>query len=136
MRTATPLKTISLALIDNSDPDPTAAVRYPLDMAGRARLTCSARIGLPPLVSAPDLGYGLVVQNDAARLDEYRGSHFRHLSSLHSDDAEVSVSHTATVERSRDFNHARDQSWRRASRQIRVHPFVRWAQDLFICVLT
>ena len=40
-------------------------------------------------VERTDFGNGLLVQNDAARLDEYRGSHFRHLSSLHSDSAEA-----------------------------------------------
>ena len=51
-----PLRTISLALIGNSDPDPTAAVRYSLDLAGRARAHLLARIGVPPLV-IPTLGY-------------------------------------------------------------------------------
>src|SRR5271155_5778698 len=56
MGTSMPLRTISLALIGNSDPDPTAAVRYSLDLAGRARAHLLARIGVPPLV-IPTLGY-------------------------------------------------------------------------------
>jgi hypothetical protein len=51
-----PLRTISLALIADSDPDPTAAVRYALDTAGRARAHLYARIGVPPLL-IPTLGY-------------------------------------------------------------------------------
>ena len=51
-----PLKTISLALIANSDPDPAAAVRYALDLAGRTRPHLFVRIGVPPLV-IPTLGY-------------------------------------------------------------------------------
>jgi hypothetical protein len=43
-----PLRTISLALIANSDPDPTAAVHYALDLAGRARAHLLAR-KRPPL---------------------------------------------------------------------------------------
>src|SRR5271163_1943510 len=50
------LKTISLALIANSDPDPAAAVRYALDLAGRTRAHLFVRIGVPPLV-IPTLGY-------------------------------------------------------------------------------
>ena len=48
-----PLRTISLALIANSDPDPAAAVRYALDLAGRTRAHLLARIGAPPLVIPP-----------------------------------------------------------------------------------
>jgi nucleotide-binding universal stress UspA family protein len=48
-----PLKTISLALIANSDPDPAAAIRYALDLAGRTRAHLLARIGAPPLVMPP-----------------------------------------------------------------------------------
>src|SRR5271168_4435229 len=51
-----PLKTISLALIANSDPDPAAAVRYALDLAGRTRAHLFVRIGVPPLM-IPTLGY-------------------------------------------------------------------------------
>jgi hypothetical protein len=51
-----PLRAISLALIANSDPDPTAAVRYSLDLAGRARAHLLARIGVPPF-GIPTLGY-------------------------------------------------------------------------------
>jgi nucleotide-binding universal stress UspA family protein len=50
------LKTISLALIANSDPDPAAAVRYALDLAGRTRAHLFARIGVSPLVIST-LGY-------------------------------------------------------------------------------
>ena len=50
------LKTISLALIANSDPDPAAAIRYALDLAGRTRAHLFVRIGVPPLV-IPTLGY-------------------------------------------------------------------------------
>jgi nucleotide-binding universal stress UspA family protein len=45
-----PLRTVSLALIANNDPDPTAAVRYALDLAGRTQAHLLARIGVPPLV--------------------------------------------------------------------------------------
>ena len=44
-----PLKTISLALIANSDPDPAAAVRYALDLAGRTRAHLFVRIGVAAL---------------------------------------------------------------------------------------
>jgi nucleotide-binding universal stress UspA family protein len=56
MGTPMPLRTLSLALIANSDPDPTAAVRYALDIAGRARAHLYARIGVPSLL-IPTLGY-------------------------------------------------------------------------------
>ena len=48
-----PLRTISLGLIAASDPDPAAAVRYALDLAGRSRAHLLARIGAPPLVIPP-----------------------------------------------------------------------------------
>ena len=51
-----PLRTISLALVANSDPDPAPAVRYALDLAGRTRAHLFVRIGVPPLV-IPTLGY-------------------------------------------------------------------------------
>src|SRR5271154_7022645 len=56
MGTPMPIRTISLALIANSDSDPSAAVRYALDLAERARAHLLARIGVPPLV-IPTLGY-------------------------------------------------------------------------------
>src|SRR5271168_2038287 len=53
MGTRMPLRTISLGLIATSDPDPAAAVRYALDLAGRSRAHLLARIGAPPLVIPP-----------------------------------------------------------------------------------
>src|SRR5271170_5252395 len=53
MGTRMPLRTISLGLIAASDPDPAAAVRYALDLAGRSRAHLLARIGAPPLVIPP-----------------------------------------------------------------------------------
>jgi nucleotide-binding universal stress UspA family protein len=44
------LRTISLSLVSNSDPDPTAAIRYALALAGRNRAHLLARIGVPPVV--------------------------------------------------------------------------------------
>ena len=51
-----PLRTISLALLADRDPDATAAVRYALDLAGRAGAHLSARIGVPPQ-AIPTLAY-------------------------------------------------------------------------------
>src|SRR5271168_2602583 len=53
MGTRMPLRTISLALIAASDPDPAPAVRYALDLAGDSRAHLLARIGTPPLVMPP-----------------------------------------------------------------------------------
>src|SRR5271169_5035319 len=53
MGTRMPLRTISLGLIATSDPDPAAAVRYALDLAGRSRAHLLARIGASPLVIPP-----------------------------------------------------------------------------------
>jgi len=44
-----PLKTISLAIIANSEPAPAAAVRYAVAMAGRHAAHLEVRIGVPPL---------------------------------------------------------------------------------------
>ena len=52
------LRTISLALISNSDPDPATAVRYALDLTGGVRAHLFARIGVPPLI-LPTLGYSI-----------------------------------------------------------------------------
>jgi hypothetical protein len=46
-----PLRTLSLGLISNSDPDPAAAIRYALDLAGRTRAHLSAQIGAPPRIA-------------------------------------------------------------------------------------
>ena len=48
-----PLRTISLGLIAARDPDPVAAVRYALNLAGRSRAHLLARIGAPTLVIPP-----------------------------------------------------------------------------------
>jgi nucleotide-binding universal stress UspA family protein len=48
-----PLRTISLALVANSDPDPAPVVRYALELAERARAHLLARIGAPPPVIPP-----------------------------------------------------------------------------------
>jgi len=45
------LKTVSLALLSNDDPDPAAAIRYALDLAGRTRAHLVARMGARPLVT-------------------------------------------------------------------------------------
>lgn len=51
-----PLRTISLALLANTNPDPTAAVRYALDLSGSARAHLTARIVVPSLI-IPTMGY-------------------------------------------------------------------------------
>ena len=52
------LRTISLALIANSDPDPATVVCYALDLTGGARAHLFARIGVTPLF-VPTLGYAI-----------------------------------------------------------------------------
>ena len=42
-----PLRTISLALVANSDPDPAPAVRYALDLTGKPELVSAHRCPAP-----------------------------------------------------------------------------------------
>ena len=59
------LKTISLALSADSDPDPTAAMRYALDLTSRAGAHLLVGVGVPPLVIAT---FGYPIYSTASQL--------------------------------------------------------------------
>ena len=52
------LRTISLGLISSGDPEPATAVRYALELTGRARAHLSVGLGVPPLI-VPTPGYAI-----------------------------------------------------------------------------